>query len=128
MKKHIKNFRVFVNESILSSKLFTEIPDNIANDSGVDDVLRVAENEDGSLLLVQVNEDEYLIVFEPFDGTLEVEEMGPYSTLEEADRIFNRYVDTAGVIDKLLEKIKRTGLNSLTQDEKELLDKNSRSF
>ena len=90
--------------------------------------MRVAENEDGSLLLVQVDEDEYLIVFEPFDGTLEVEEMGPYSTLEEADRIFNRYVDTAGVIDKLLEKIKRTGLNSLTQDEKELLDKNSRSF
>jgi hypothetical protein len=129
-KNIIKNFSQFVNESIISNKQFIEIIDNgMIGDSGDDgETLRIAENDDGTLFLIKYSDDEYMLIFEPFDGTQEVQEMGPYMTLEEADRIFNKYTNSEDVIDRLLEKIKRDGLSSLSSDEMELLDKNSRSF
>jgi hypothetical protein len=130
MKKNIvKTFGQYINEAILSTKQFIEMHDNgMIGDSGEGKTLRIAENEDGSLLLIKYSENEYVIIFEPFDGMKEFQEMGPYSTLEEADRAFNKYTNSEDLIDNLLEKIKRDGIRSLSSDELKLLDKNSRSY
>lgn len=129
MKNYIKKFNGFINESIISNKQFTEIHDNgMLGDSGDGETLRIAENEDGTLLLIKYSNDEYMLIFEPFDGMKEIQEMGPYETLEEADRIFNKYTNSEDLIDSLLDKIKREGISSLSSDEMKLLDKNSRSI
>ena len=130
MKKNIvKNFSQFINEAILSNKPFIEIHDNgMIGDSGEGETLRIAENEDGTLLLIKYSDDEYIVVFEPFNGKLKIQEMGPYETLEEADRVFNRYTESEELIDRLLVKIKEEGIRSLSSDELKLLDKNSRSL